>query len=186
MTNSRWFLSWLLIILTVLGPVDAFATTPTTESKYGTNNQSITCTLTSVTNNTQWGCTAVDNTSNLFLDVLVFIKIKTSSSALSTGSFLNVYAAGTADGGTTYSDGIACSNASVTLTSPPNVKLIGIINAPSTSTTYNAGPFSVAVAFNGILPDHWCIVVENKTGQTTDASVGSAWYQGVQTQTPSL
>jgi hypothetical protein len=33
-----------------------------------------------------------------------------------------------------------------------------------------------------VLPDHWGIFVVNFTGQTLDASVGSAWYQGVEQQ----
>lgn len=181
MQNTTWFLSLLLTVLLAIAPVPAFGAT-TTKMSYGTNNQSITCTLTSVTNGTQWGCAAVDNTTNLFLDVLVFIKIKTAASATSATGFLNIYAYGTADGGTTYSDTVTGTNASQTLTNPVNVKLIGVCNAVANSTTYNCGPFPVSVAFSGTLPDHWGIVVENKTGATLDASVGSAWYQGIYAQ----
>jgi hypothetical protein len=83
------------------------------------------------------------------------------------------------DGGTTYSDSVGASDAGATLTSPPNLRLIGFINVVANSITYNAGPFSVAAAFGGVLPDHWSIVVQNQSGATLDASVGSAWYQGV-------
>jgi hypothetical protein len=121
----------------------------------------------------------VDNTTNLFLDVLVFVKVKSAASSTSGTGYVNVYAFGTADGGTTYSDSAGASDAAITLTSPPNMRLIGIVNVVANSTTYNAGPFSVAGAFDGILPDHWGIVIENKTAATLDASVGSAWYQGI-------
>lgn len=90
-----------------------------------------------------------------------------------------VYAYGTADGGSNYSEGATGSDAGITLTSPPNVKLIGIINVVANSTTYKSGPFSVAQAFGGVLPEKWGIIVENKTAATLDASVGSAIYQGV-------
>jgi len=150
--------------------------------KYGTNNQAITCTITSLANNGQRGSLAVDNTSNTFLDALVFIKIKTNASGTSATGYVNVYAYGTADGGTTYSDGVTGSDAGQTLTSPPNLRLIGIVNCVANATTYNGGPFAVALAFGGVLSDHWGIVVENKTGATLDASVGSAWYQGAETQ----
>jgi hypothetical protein len=146
--------------------------------KYGTSNQSITCTITSLANNGQRGSAAIDNSTNLFLDALVFVKVKTSTSS-ATGT-VNVYAYGTADGGTTYSDGVTGTDAGQTLTVPPNVRLIGVINAVANTTTYSAGPFSVASAFGGVMPDHWGIVVENKTGATLDASVGSSWYQGVE------
>jgi hypothetical protein len=71
------------------------------------------------------------------------------------------------------------TDANATLTVPPNVVLIGRINVVANSATYIGGPFSVAAAFGGVLPDHWGIVIENKTGATLDASIGSSWYQGV-------
>lgn len=150
--------------------------------KYGASNQAITCTITSLANNGQRGSTAVDNTSNTFLDALVHVKVKTGASVTSATGYVNVYAYGTADGGTTYSDGVSGTDGAATLTSPPNLRLIGVINCVANSTTYNGGPFSVAQAFGGVLPDHWGIVVENKTGNALDASVGSAWYQGSEAQ----
>jgi|SRR5579871_169346 len=152
----------------------------TVSMKYGTNNQAITCTLTSLGNGSSRQSTAVDNTTNLFLDALVFLKIKSASSGPASGSYATVYAYGTADGGTTYTDGASGTDGSITLTNPPNMKPIGVINMVATSTTYEAGPFSIAAAFGGILPDHWGIVVTNNTGGSFDASIGSAWYQGVQ------
>jgi len=152
----------------------------TVKALYGTSNQSITCTLTSLANNGQQGSLAIDNTSNLFLDAFVQLKIKTASSAVAATGSINVYAYGTADGGSDYSDAVTGTNASQTLTSPPNLRLIGVINANVVSTTYVGGPFSVAAAFGGVLPDHWGIVVENKTGAAFDGTVASAWWQGLQ------
>jgi hypothetical protein len=154
----------------------------TIEAKYGTSNQAITCTITSLANNGQRASTAVDNTSNLFLDALIFVKVKSNASGTTATGVVNVYAYGTADGGTTYSDGATGTDAGITLTSPPNVRLIGTINVVANATTYNGGPFSVANAFGGQLPDHWGIVIENKTGAALDASIGSSWYQGIQNQ----
>lgn len=154
----------------------------TVQSKYGTNNQAITCTLTSLANNGQHGSAAIDNTTNLFLDALVFVKIKSGASGFAAGSYANIYAYGTADGGTTYSDGVTGTDASQTLTAPPNLRLIGVLNMSADSTTYDGGPFSVAAAFGGVLPDHWGIVVENKGGGAFDGTTASAWYQGVEAQ----
>lgn len=154
----------------------------TTKSSYGTNNQAITCTITSLANNGQRGSTAVDNTTNLFLDALVVVKIKTNAAGTSASGYISVYAYATADGGTTYTDGVSGTDGASTLTSPPNVILIGRVAAVANATTYVGGPFSVAAGFGGVLPDHWGIVVENKTGATLDASVGSSWYQGVYLQ----
>lgn len=155
----------------------------TIEAKYGTNNQAITCTFTSLANAGARASTAIDNTSNLFLDALVFIKIKSNASGTAATGQVNVYAYGTADGGTTYSESATGTDAGITLTSPPNVRIIGVVNVVANATTYNAGPFSVASAFNGVLPDHWGIIVQNSSGATLDASVGSSWYQGVEAQT---
>jgi hypothetical protein len=149
------------------------------KSAYGTNNQSITCTITSLTNTSARQSTAIDNTSALFLDALVFVKIKTASASTSASGFVTIFAYGTVDGGTTYSDGVTGTDGALTPTSPPNLVKIGVINAVANSTTYEAGPFSVAAAFGGVLPDHWGIVVQNQTGATLDASVGAAIYQGV-------
>lgn len=154
----------------------------TIKSLYGTNNQAITCTITSLTNTSQRGSTAVDNTTNLFLDALVQLKIKTAAAATSATGQVIIYAYGTADGGTDYGDGVSGTDGAVTLTSPPNLRVLGIINAVANSTTYVSNPFSVASVFGGKLPDHWGIVVENETGATLDATVGSAWYQGIQAQ----
>jgi hypothetical protein len=151
---------------------------------YGTNDQAITCTITSLANNGQRSSAAVDNTSSLFLDALVQIKIKSGASGVSSVGVVNVYAYGTSDGGTTYGGGETGmgTDASVTLSSPPNIRLIGTINVVGNATTYASGPFSVAQAFGGILPDHWGIVIENKTGAALDGTTASAWYQGVQAQ----
>jgi hypothetical protein len=95
---------------------------------------------------------------------------------------VNVYAYGTADGGSNYTESATGTDGSITLVSPTNLKLIGTISTPAISTTYKAGPFNVAAAFGGVLPEKWGIVIENNTGQSLDASVGSAIYQGAYNQ----
>ncbi len=155
----------------------------TIKSSYGSNNQSITCTITSLATAGARASTAIDNTSNLFLDALVSVKIKAGGASTSATGYVNVYAYGTADGGTTYTQSASGTDAAITLTVPPNARLIGSINVVANAVTYNAGPFSVAAAFGGILPDHWGIIIENQSGGTLDASVGSAWYQGILAQT---
>lgn len=152
----------------------------TIKALYGTSNQALTWTLTSLSNAAAQQSTVVDNTSNLFLDALVFVKLKTGASGVSANGYVDIYAYGTADGGTTYSDGATGSNGSISPTSPPNLMYLGRINCVADSTTYEGGPFSVANAFGGLLPDHWGLVLVNNTGATLDASVGSGWYQGTQ------
>jgi len=152
--------------------------------KYGSNNQTITISVASLTNASARQSTAIDNTSNTFIDALVFVKLKTGGSGTSSSGYCNIYALGTADGGTTYTENAGSSDAAITLTNPTNAKLIGVVNMVANATTYYAGPFSVAAAFNGILPDHWIIVIENRTGATLDSTSGnfSVFYQGIEAQ----
>lgn len=154
----------------------------TIKSSYGTSNQAFSITLTSLANAAARGAAAIDNTTNLFLDALVFVKIKSGASSVAANGIAVVYAYATADGGTTYSDGVSGTNAGQTLTVPPNLKQIGTVNMVANATTYDGGPFSVAQAFGGILPDHWGIVVVNGSGDSFDASIASAWYQGIYNQ----
>jgi hypothetical protein len=155
----------------------------TIKEQYGTSNQTITVTLASLTNNSARASDVVSNTANLFFDVLVGGKVKSGTSVSTSGS-VNVYAYGSADGGTTYSDGATGSDAGITLTSPPNVRLIGVINVVADATTYKFGPFSVRQAFGGTLAEKWGLVFENKSGATLDAVGGSfsVFYQGVTEQ----
>lgn len=153
----------------------------TTKAVYGTQNQSITCTITSLTTGSSRQSTAIDNTTNLYLDSLVSIIVKSGASSTATTGTVVVYAAGTSDG-TNYTDNADGPDGSFTPTSPTNLKIIGIVNVVANATTYYGGPFSVAAAFGGILPEKYTIVVTNSTGGTLDASVGSLNYQGVQLQ----
>ena len=136
------------------------------------NNNSLTITLASLANTSARQSTAIDNTTNQDLDAGVMVKIKTAAASTSATGYVNVYAFGSADGGTTYTEGAGATDAAITLTSPPNVRLIGRINAVANATTYIAGPFSAAAAF-GYLPGKWGIIVENQTGATLDSTAGN-------------
>jgi hypothetical protein len=153
----------------------------TFKALYGTSNQSITCTIDALTNNSARQSTAVDNTTNLYLEGLVAVKIVSGASATSTSGTVNVYAYGTVDGGTTYTEGASGTDGALTLVNPTNLRLIGVINVVANSTTYRGGPFAVANAFGGVLPDHWGVVVENKSGGTLGTGCAVV-YQGVWTQ----
>jgi hypothetical protein len=150
-------------------------------NKYGTNGQAITCTITSLSNAAQRQSTAIDNTSNTFVDALVQVKVKTAGSSTSSTGYVDVYAYGTSNGGTDYSAGASGSDASFSGALASCFKL-GRLPTITNSTTYVGGPWSVAAAFGGSLPDHWGIIVDNESGAALDGSVGSVWYQGVEGQ----
>lgn len=172
----RKLLSVALATMMFLAPLEA----TTTKVAYGTSNQAITITITSLTSTSLRQSTVVDNSSNLFLDALVMCKVKSNASSTSATGYVAIYGYGTADGGTTYDGGATGSDAAYTVdVTPPNLVLVGILNLNANSTTV-ARTFSVATAFGGQLPQKWGIIVQNVTGATLDASVGSCWYQGVQ------
>lgn len=161
----------------------------TIKALYGTSNQAITITLASLAASATVGrsSTAVDNTSNLFLDALVFGLIETGT--VSGDKQVLVYAYGTADGGSTYSgkngaNAISGTDAGFTRADPTDLKLIGVLPCPTSSVVMSFGPYSIAQAFGGVLPDHWGIVLFNDTGAALSATAGNnkAWYQGVQAQ----
>lgn len=154
------------------------------KQKFGTANQTLTITIASLANNSARESTEVDNTTNLFLDALVSIKVRSAAASTSATGAVLVYAYGSVDGGTVHTENATGVDAAITLTSPTNLRLIGVINVVANSTTYYGGPFSVASAFGGTLPAYWGIVLENRSGATLDGTGGnhSATYQGVLAQ----
>ena len=129
-----------------------------------------TCTLASLTNTSARQSTVIDNSSGLYLDALVQIKIKTGASSTSASGSIAVYAFGTVDGGTTYTDGAGASDAAVT---PLAMHLIGIFPAVANATTYISQVMSVAAGFGGVLPTKWGIAVQNNSGGTLDSTEGN-------------
>jgi hypothetical protein len=152
---------------------------------YGTNNQTITITLASLANAAARASTVIDNTSTLYDDANIFIKVTTAAAGTSTTGFLNVYGYGTVDGGTTYPEAITGTDAGITLTSPPNLVLIAQVHANTNAATKTYGPFSFCRMYGlDRLPAKWGIVITNSTGATLNATAGnfSVTYQGINGQ----
>lgn len=162
----------------------------TIKTLYGTEAQGITCTLASLANNGQRESTVVDNTSNLYLDAMVTVRIDLADGGtIGSDKRVYVYAYGTVDAATPiYPDRVTGSDAGITLDSPPNVRLIGVIECASyttvSKTQFTMPPASVAQAFGGILPEKWGIILENKTNMAFRASETNQKkiYQGVYAQ----
>ena len=131
---------------------------------YGSNGQTISCTLASLASGSARECTAIDNRTNLYLDALVFLQLKTASGTIGSDPFAYVYAAGTVDDGTTWPDTVTGSDAAITLNTTSQLRLLGAVWLGAASTTYKAGPFSVAAVFGGFLPAEWSIVIKNNCG----------------------
>jgi hypothetical protein len=151
------------------------------QTAYGTSNQAFTITLNSLANGNSRQSTAINNTSTRYQDALIVLNVSTSTTN-STAQAL-VYAYGSTDGGSTYPEGISGTDGAVTLNSPTNLRLIGRLNLPVSSTAYESRPMSVSAAFGGSLPAYWGIVVTNSGVIGGFSSSGcSAVWQGVEKQ----
>ena len=153
--------------------------------KYGTST-AITCTLASLASSATGAreSTAVDNTSNLYIDALVYVATKLQAGSPANDKAVYVFAYGSEDG-TNYTDNATGSDAAVTMRDPSNLRLLGVIGVPdSGGLTYKGGPWSVAQIFGGIMPRKWGIVVRNYTGVALSATENdhAKTYTGVHLQ----
>lgn len=142
----------------------------------------ITITLASLASAGARESNTVDNTSNLYLDALVQLRIKTNASVPASDKAVYVYAWGVNDPTTPiYPDAVTGSDAGITLQSPTQLPLLGVIFCPTASTTYTMVPKSIAGVFGGALPQKWGIVVVNTVGQAFDTTGGNFLlaYQGI-------
>lgn len=156
----------------------------TFKPKYGTNAQALTITLASLAASATVGraSTAVDNSTTRYDDALLDVILE--SGTVSGNKQALVYAYGTVDGGTIYTEGVTGTDAGFTRQDPTNLRPLATISMPANAFVYKAGPFSVAAAFGGTLPDHWGIAVFNDSGAALSATAGNnkIRYQGVNTE----
>lgn len=152
--------------------------------KYSTNT-SITCTLASLASSSTAGrsCLAVDNSTNLYVDAILTIAVKTSASALANDKACYVYiygsgADGVFNGSSAEAEG---TDVAVTFDSPTNLKGPFPIYCPASSTTYRLVVGSIASLFGGVMPYKWGFVLQNYTGQALDSTAGNhlTEYTGV-------
>lgn len=149
---------------------------------YGTSNQTITLTFTSLASSATAGrqSTYVDNATNKFLDALCSVVLDMANSgSAANDKAIYIYAYGTSDGGSNYSGGCTGSDAIYTDTDPSQLgRPVCVVPALANSVVYKA-TFNIAQAFGGVLPERWGIVVRNYSGIALDATGSSANYQGI-------
>jgi hypothetical protein len=127
----------------------------------------------------------VDNTTNLYVDVLIVAQFVWSTGT-PTGP-MELYALGSKDG-TIYSGDTSYSGTAAAYTlaqaGSPNLAPLGIVHPIAASST-RQGAFLLSGAFNGRIPPFWAIVCVNNTAATALAASGSTvkysgiWYQSV-------
>lgn len=126
---------------------------------------------------------AVSNSTNLFADAHVYVRVKTQNSgSIGNDRAVYVYAYGSSDEGTPeYPDTVTGANAAITPNAPTQLKLIGKVFVEAINTTYKSDALPVAWAFGGALPKRWGIVLRNYCGTALSSTAGDhrVHYQGV-------
>lgn len=121
-----------------------------------------------------WETTAVDNTSNKYLDYLLAGKITTGTSPTDAKE-IRVYVYGSTDDTPTYPDVLDGTSSAETITSSgirdSALKLAVVIATNNTSDrTYWFGPISVAALFGGTMPKYWGVFIVHNTGVNLNAT----------------
>lgn len=145
----------------------------------------ITITLNSLADGGIRASTSIDNTTSKYIDALVMGVIRGATSA---DGYAYVYAYGSTDGGTKFSGSVTGTDAAYGGSAgqvKENLKFLGAVKVDAGAEDFECGPWSVAQAFGGILPEDWGIVVEWIDSGTValDSSNNVMRYQGVKYDT---
>lgn len=131
--------------------------------------------------------TAVDNSSNLYVDALVSGKITTGTSP--TAGFIDIWVYGSHDETPTYMDVLDGTDSAETFTDENSrnsaMKLAHVIAPDTTSDqVYWVSPFSVAALFGGVMPRFWGLFIAHSTGVNLNATGGNHEfkYSGIHLQ----
>lgn len=129
-----------------------------------TNSNTITITIASLTNGSTNTSSAIDNSTNKFLEALVQVKVKSAAAGTSASGYCNVWFIRSADGGTTYDDS--------------GRVLLGTFPVVANATTYTT---TFTTQGLGGLGTSWKIALENQSGATLDATAGNhlAQFAGI-------
>jgi hypothetical protein len=116
--------------------------------------------------------TAVDNTTNPFMDVILQVRFRLLAGTPITDQSVYVYVYGSEDG-VNFTDGMASTDAALTPRVPTNMTLLQTISAATAGgLQWQGNPISVALAFGGLLPRKWGVYIRNYTGFAFTATAG--------------
>lgn len=135
----------------------------------------ITCTLASLATGSARECTAIINSTNLFLDAEVYLAIKLGAGVVAADERINVHFYASMDG-TNYDENVTGVDAALTLRAPSVLRgpfAIPTVIAAGDSATFKAIIPSVAKFFDGVLPYNWGFVIENQSGLALSSAEGN-------------
>jgi len=144
------------------------------KDKYSTST-ALTITLNGLGNGIARQSTIVDNTSNRYSRIVIYAKLRQSTSVTPTGNrTCTFYLLRDDNHGTNHrTDGAGASDTTITI---QNAQLIGVLNnKPSPSTgDYLYGEFIIDNP-----GPKWGIAVQNDTGQALGSTAGDHWLRYV-------
>lgn len=142
-------------------------------------SQALTITLNALANGAARASRKVSNATEQFRDALVHVRVTLAAGTPVNELRLVVYAYGSEDA-VHYQDQADGTDLAITMCSPSNLSLIGVIETPvAGGLTYVSAPMSIGQAFGWVLPREWGIVVHNLTGLALAGSGNAASYSGV-------
>lgn len=148
----------------------------TTKLQYG-DATALTITVNSLASGSARESTAVDNTTNVYVDAMLYVALKLTAGTPADG--IDVYLYASADG-TNYDDNATGSDAAITLRTNPNFVLLGRIQtATAGALTWKKSFLSIAAAFGGVMPRKWGVIIVNNSGFAFDSSGNSITYSGI-------
>ena len=118
----------------------------------------------------------IDNTANLYLDILISGKITAGTSPTASRS-IEVWAVGSWDG-TNWPDVFDGTESAETITSA-DIKasvcrfVAAMATANTSDRTYHFGPVSLASAFGGTLPPKVVLFITHSTGQNLNSTAAN-------------
>lgn len=116
--------------------------------------------------------TVVDNGSDDAIDAIIGGKITTGTTPTASRQ-IEIWLGGIYDD-TEYSGGAGSSDAALTPDEKTVLKMLQIIPTTNTSDkAYRWGPFSVAQAFGGVMPEKWFAYVVHNTGVNLNATAAN-------------
>jgi hypothetical protein len=126
-----------------------------------------------------WESACVDNSSDKALDALVMVTLDYANTAPANDKAAYLYAYGgieATSGPLTNNNNGALDGTESTetltdfTTTADALKLLGALPYGTTNEVVSYGPFSVALAFGGVLPPYWGLVIRNYSGAALAAS----------------
>lgn len=146
------------------------------------SSTALTITLASLASSATAGreSTVVDNSSNLYFDAQLTVRIKLTSGTIANDQCVHVYLYASEDG-STYTDNNTGADAAITPASPTNLIYLDKIATPAQSTSYTKTFGGIAQTFGGTLPRKWGVVIRNYSGIALTATAGdhAISYSGV-------